>query len=221
MASEDVSMTNTEEVDDFEAVSQSFVAWLQQHGTVISSSIELADLRRHGAGRGVLAKENIAEDEELFAVPRSSILTISTSNSPAEVKTQLDDPWLGLIAAMVYEYQRGSESMWKPYFAVLPVDFDTPMFWSDCELDSLRGSAVVDKIGKLSADTAFREQVIPVIRQHGTIFHADDRSDDDLISLCHRMGSTIMAYAFDLEKPTTKKTAGKKMKKIRKACRRA
>ncbi|KAK1053164.1 Ribosomal lysine N-methyltransferase 4 [Friedmanniomyces endolithicus] len=202
MASEDVSMTDTEEVDHFEAGSQSFVAWLQQHGTVISSSIELADLRRHGAGRGVLAKENIAEDEELFAVPRSSILTISTSKLPAEVKTQLDDPWLGLIAAMVYEYQRGSESMWEPYFAVLPVDFDTPMFWSDGELDSLRGSAVVDKIGKLSADTAFREQVIPVIRQHGTIFHADDMSDDDLTSLCHRMGSTIMAYAFDLEKPS-------------------
>ncbi|KAK0337588.1 Ribosomal lysine N-methyltransferase 4 [Friedmanniomyces endolithicus] len=199
MASEDVSMTNTEDIDDFEAKSRSFVAWLQRHGTVI----ELADLRRHGAGRGVLAKEDIAEDEELFAVPRSSILTISTSNLPAEVKTQLDEPWLGLIAAMVYEYQRSSESMWEPYFAVLPVDFDTPMFWSDDELNQLRGSALVDKIGKPTADRTFREQVIPMIRQHATAFHVDGMSDDDLVSLCHRMGSTIMAYAFDLEKPST------------------
>ncbi|KAK1005481.1 Ribosomal lysine N-methyltransferase 4 [Friedmanniomyces endolithicus] len=203
MASEDVSMTSTEEVDDFEIRSHSFVAWLQQHGAVISSSIELADRRLQGAGRGVLAKTDIAEDEELFAVPRSSILTIATSNLPAEVKTQLDDPWLGLIAAMVYEYQRGSESMWERYFAVLPLEFDTPLFWSNDELNCLRGSAVVEKIGKLSADRAFREQVIPMIRQHATAFHVGGMSDDDLVSLCHRMGSTIMAYAFDVEKPST------------------
>jgi len=203
MASEDVSMTNTVEFDDFEARSQSFVAWLQQNGTVVSSSIELADLRRHGAGRGVLAKTDIAEDEELFAVPRSSILSIATSNLPVELKTQLDDPWLGLITAMVHEYQRGSESMWEPYCAVLPVDFNTPMFWSEDELDSLRGSAVVDKIGKPTADRTFREQVIPMIRQYATAFHAEDMKDEDLILLCHRMGSTIMAYAFDLEKPST------------------
>ncbi|TKA76571.1 hypothetical protein B0A55_04050 [Friedmanniomyces simplex] len=202
MASEDVAMANTGEADDFEAKSQSFLAWLQQHSTTISSSIDLADLRQHGAGRGVLAKDDIAEDEELFSVTRASILTIAISKLPAEVKAQIDDPWLGLIAAMVYEHQQGGESGWQPYLAVLPADFDTLMFWSDAELQSLRGSAVDDKIGKFSADKAFKEQVIPMIRQYTTIFHADDMNDGDLLALCHRMGSTIMAYAFDLEKPS-------------------
>ncbi|KAK5690739.1 Ribosomal lysine N-methyltransferase 4 [Elasticomyces elasticus] len=195
-------MTGTAEADDFQAKSQSFLAWLQQHGTTISPKIELADLRQDGCGRGVLAVQDIEEDEELFSVPRTSILTIETSTLPAEINAQINDPWLGLITAMVLEHSKGDGSAWKAYFDVLPEQFDTPMFWSEEELAWLRGSAVVDKIGKLSADKAFSERVIPIIRQHPEIFGAADRSDDDLLTLCHRMGSTIMAYAFDLEKPS-------------------
>ncbi|KAK5716837.1 Ribosomal lysine N-methyltransferase 4 [Elasticomyces elasticus] len=191
-------MTGTAETDDFEAKSQSFLAWLQQHGTTISPKIELADLRQDGCGR--------EEDEELFSVPRTSILTIETSTLPAAIKAQINDPWLGLITAMVLEHSRGDGSAWKAYFDVLPERFDTPMFWSEEELAWLRGSALVDKIGKLSADKAFSERIIPIIRQHPEVFGTADASDEDLMTLCHRMGSTIMAYAFDLEKPSAEES---------------
>ncbi|KAK3652264.1 Ribosomal lysine N-methyltransferase 4 [Elasticomyces elasticus] len=199
-------MTGTAETDDFQAKSQSFLAWLQQHGTTISPKIELADLRQDGCGRGVLAVQDIEDDEELFSVPRTSILTIETSTLPAEINAQINDPWLGLITAMVLEHSKGDGSAWKAYFDVLPERFDTPMFWSEEELAWLRGSAVVDKIGRLSADKAFSERVIPIIRQHPEVFGIADRSDDDLFALCHRMGSTIMAYAFDLEKPSAEQS---------------
>ncbi|KAK4957353.1 Ribosomal lysine N-methyltransferase 4 [Elasticomyces elasticus] len=195
-------MTGTAEADDFQARSQSFLAWLQQHGTTISPKIELADLRQDGCGRGVLAVQDIKEDEELFSVPRISILTIETSTLPAEVNAEINDPWLGLITAMVLEHSKGDGSAWKAYFDVLPEQFDTLMFWSEEELAWLRGSAVVDKIGKLSADKVFSERVIPIIRQHPEVFGTADASDEDLMAICHRMGSTIMAYAFDLEKPS-------------------
>lgn len=187
--------------DGFHHKSKAFLHWLQQNGTTFSPKIELADLRYRDAGRGVLARGDIGEDEELFSIPRSSILTVETSILPADVKEQVDDPWLSLITAMIYEYQRGGESIWKAYFDVLPSHFDTLMFWADHELEHLEASAVVQKIGKRSADDAFKHEVIPVLKQHTDAFKLNDLSEAELLALCHRMGSTIMAYAFDLEKP--------------------
>lgn len=100
---------------------------------------------------------------------------------------------------MLYEHQRGASSKWAPYFAVLPTSFDTLMFWSEAELQDLQGSAVVDKIGKAGADETFQEQILPLVYQNVEAFNAQNLSNDELLALCHRMGSTIMAYAFDLE----------------------
>ncbi|KAK5121981.1 hypothetical protein LTR85_004553 [Meristemomyces frigidus] len=187
--------------DDFSAKSDSFVQWLHRNGTTISPKIELADLRSRNAGRGVLARDDIADDEELFTIPRSSTLTAESSSLPKHIKERFDDQWLSLIAAMIFEYQRGDESTWKPYFDVLPGKFNTLMFWSDSELQHLEGSAVINKIGKKSAGETFKTKVIPVLKEHADMFGLSDGSEDQLLALCHRMGSTIMAYAFDLEKP--------------------
>ncbi|KAM3418102.1 Ribosomal lysine N-methyltransferase 4 [Cercospora zeina] len=189
------------DVDDFQHASDAFLNWLKNNGATISPKIQLADLRDRAAGRGVVAMQDLAEDEELFSIPKSSILTAETSDLPAAVRKEIDHPWLSLILAMVYEYLRGNDSPWQPYFALLPESFDSLMFWSDIELSYLQGSAVTDKIGKESADSTFSEQLIPIIAQHTDIFRTAGRSNSELLALCHRMGSTIMAYAFDLDKP--------------------
>ncbi|KAL9530422.1 Ribosomal lysine N-Methyltransferase [Sphaerulina musiva] len=191
------------DIDDFQSASDAFLTWLKNNGATISSSVQLADLRGRAAGRGVVATQDLSEDEELFSIPRASILTNETTDLPANLRKELDHPWLSLILVMVHEYLKGTESSWYPYFNLLPETFDSLMFWSDEELLSLKGSAVVDKIGKESADSTFTEQLIPLIAQHANIFQTAGRSNDELLSLCHRMGSTIMAYAFDLEKPET------------------
>ncbi|GIZ48047.1 hypothetical protein CKM354_001112200 [Cercospora kikuchii] len=189
------------DVDDFQNASDAFLKWLTKSGATISPNIQLADLRDRAAGRGVVSTKNLAEDEELFSIPRSSILTAETSDLPAAVRKEIDHPWLSLILAMVYEYLKGDDSPWRPYFDLLPESFDSLMYWSDDELQYLQGSAVVDKIGKETADSTFSEQLIPIIAQHTDTFKTAGRSNDELLALCHRMGSTIMAYAFDLEKP--------------------
>ena len=197
----DVDMAESNDHDDFQQNSEAFLAWLQEKGATISSKIKLADLRQQCRGRGVLALHDISEDEELFAVPRAAILTIDTSTLPADIKQQSDDQWLPLITAMIYEHQQGASSAWKPYFDILPNTFNTLMFWKDEDLEHLEGSAVVNKIGKKSADDAFRTSILPILKQYPEAFKLDGKSDDELLQLCHRMGSTIMAYAFDLEKP--------------------
>jgi SET domain-containing protein 6 len=119
---------------------------------------------------------------------------------PAAALKDISDPWLSLIVAMVYEHLRGSETPFKPYFDVLPETFDSLMYWSDTDLEQLEGSAVVDKIGKESADTTFTEQLNPVLGQHA---NTGDLNNEQLLALCHRMASTIMSYAFDLEKSSS------------------
>lgn len=102
----------------------------------------------------------------------------------------------------MYEFLRGDGSKWKPYFDVLPSSFDTPMFWSEGELRELQASSIVHRIGKDEADNLFRAKVLPVIEQHQDVFYHQGcarLTEDQLITLAHRMGSTIMAYAFDLE----------------------
>ena len=192
-------MEDTSDEDDFKKTSTHFLDWLRNNEVTISAKIELADLRDRLTGRGVLATDDIEEDEELFSIPKSSILTVGTSSLPKEVKEDLNDPWLSLIVAMVYEYQLGIESRWKQYFDVLPEQFDTLIYWSEKELEYLRGSAIVQKIGKTSADSMFLDQVMPLMRENMLTPRAQKFNKDEMLSLCHRMGSTIMAYAFDLE----------------------
>ena len=112
------------------------------------------------------------------------------------------DHWTALIFVLIFEYLQGDNSTWKPYFDVLPATFDTPMFWSQEELKELQASSVVEKIGKAEADAMFQTKVLPVVKAKKSIFYpagAEELSDDELLALAHRMGSTIMAYAFDLE----------------------
>ncbi|KAF2747743.1 SET domain-containing protein [Sporormia fimetaria CBS 119925] len=196
---------------DFDGASQQFLAWLEQTGTAINPKIALRDLRASHCGRGVVAVQNIEEDELLFRVPRSCILSVENSILSKEIpKATLEylGPWLSLILVMLYEYKNDSASNWAPYFRVLPTEFNTLMFWEEDELDKLQASAVRDKIGKEEADETFRTQLVPVIQEFADVFfcgdeHAKARAEEmrspENLQLMHVMGTLIMAYAFDVE----------------------
>ncbi|KAF2722424.1 SET domain-containing protein [Polychaeton citri CBS 116435] len=112
------------------------------------------------------------------------------------------DHWLSLIVTMIYEYQLGGRSPWSSYLSVLPTSFDTPMFWSDSQLSELQASDLRGRIGRESADRMFRNKLVPLLRSKSEIFFAEGQPqlrDDEVVSLAHRLGSTIMAYAFDLQ----------------------
>lgn len=158
-----------------------------------------------------VAIQNIAEHEILFRIPRSAILSVENSILSNEIPAATFEtlgPWLSLILVMLYECLNGDASNWAAYFAVLPTEFDTLMYWTEDELAELQASAVVSKIGKESANDMFLEQLIPVIKEFApVIFAGDDRApqraeemrDERNLALMHRMGSLIMAYAFDVE----------------------
>ncbi|KAF2854365.1 SET domain-containing protein [Plenodomus tracheiphilus IPT5] len=202
---------------DFDTASQALLEWLRRSGADISPKILLEDLRGKDAGRGVLATHDISEHEVLFRIPRSAILSVENSILSTEIPAstfELLGPWLSLILVMLYEYLNGNASNWAPYFAVLPNDFHTLMFWTEDELAELQASAVLAKIGKEGANEAFMEQLLPVIKEFATIFFsgderaaqkAEEMRDEKNVTLMHKMGSLIMAYAFDVEPATPRK----------------
>ncbi|KAI1505789.1 SET domain-containing protein [Biscogniauxia marginata] len=209
----------------FNAKSASFLDWFKSWpGATFHPDIRIQDLRSRGAGRGIVAVADIPEDTVLFQIPRAAIISTETSDLAKRIlqlfaTTGLEDDdneadedgsetsgppdnWVSLILVMIYEYLQGDRSRWKPYFDVLPNEFETLMWWSDQELDQLQASSIVAKIGKEEADGMFRTKVLPVIEENASIFYpegCEQLSVDQLMQLAHRMGSTIMAYAFDLE----------------------
>lgn len=111
------------------------------------------------------------------------------------------------MLVMIYEYLQGDASPWYPYFQALPTSFDTLMFWSPSELSELQTSAVIDKVGKEGAETSIRETILPIVRANPSVFppgqsisfYDGPEGEEALLKLGHRMGSLIMAYAFDIE----------------------
>ncbi|KAF9733637.1 hypothetical protein PMIN06_007849 [Paraphaeosphaeria minitans] len=204
-------------MDSFNEASHVFLDWLKRSGAEISPKIELKDLRNHQAGRGVVATQNITEDEVLFRIPRSAILSVENSILSNEIPKATFDalgPWLSLILAMLYEHFNSDASNWAPYFCVLPDEFNTLMFWSEDELVQLQASAVLHKIGRQSANENFKNELIPVIKEFAQlIFAGDERAQERATEmeseagmlLMHKMGSLIMAYAFDVEPAQSQK----------------
>lgn len=220
---------------DFAQHSDDFMSWLKRRpGVSVSSKIQIADLRSQNAGRGVgkfplktspgwnghlsllvlmdgqVASQDISEDEELFTIPLGLVLGVKSSNANDLLCLELDElgPWLSLMVVMIYEFLQGQDSRWAPYFQVLPTTFDTLMFWTECEVDELQGSAVVDKIGKGEADVEISRRIFPIVTERPHLFpppgdlisFTSEEGQDYLLRLAHRMGSLIMAYAFDIEK---------------------
>lgn len=157
----------------------------------------------------LVAQQDIDEDEVLFTIPRNLVLSVQNSKLKNQIPVDLDElgPWLSLMLVMIYEYLQGDASPWHPYFQALPTNFNTLMFWSASELSELQASAVIDKIGKHGAENTIRDTIMPIVRANPSAFPRGQSTssfdgpegEEALLNLAHRMGSLIMAYAFDIE----------------------
>jgi len=157
-----------------------------------------------------VATADIEADELLFEIPRAIVICVENSDLPSKLPGLLDDlgAWLSLIVVLIYEHLKTPDTLWRPYFRVLPPEFDTLIFWSQAELAELQGSAVGQKIGKDEADKMFREHIVPILRNHpqlfpypsGIVSYEELRAQSAVLAMAHTMATLIMAYGFDLEK---------------------
>jgi SET domain-containing protein 6 len=99
---------------------------------------------RKGSTSKLTLVNPLQEDTVLFSIPRS--LLLNTSNSKLQSLLTEEEwatlkNWTSLILTMMWE-SRQEDSLWKPYFAIMPVQIDSLMFWSKEELKELEGCAV-------------------------------------------------------------------------------
>lgn len=197
----------TTDSGDFKVKTDNFVNWLKERKVEISPKIAVHDYRSAHQGRGVIALEDIEEGEVLFTIPRSSILAVDSVNpelTPEISKLFKESPlvkqldtWMALILYMMI---RIKDDEFRPYYDVLPQKLNTLMYWDEKEVkELLKGSTVVDRIGKEGAEESYHNLLKPIFEENKEFFKDIDTS----IEQYHRMGSLIMAYSFDVEKVTS------------------
>lgn len=185
---------------DYTAVTHDFEHWLLNSGVQVSPKIKIEDLRHLSQGRGLIATQDIEEDEVLFSIPRNVLLNIETgtlsgiNNNREKLLTKYDH-WEGLILTILYELSLGEQSKWTPYFKILPEEFHSLMFWNEEELNMLNPSLVLKRVGKDKAEETFNK-LIPNALIDLDIGHLNISLD-----LFHRVASTILSYSFDVERP--------------------
>ncbi|KZS98467.1 SET domain-containing protein [Sistotremastrum niveocremeum HHB9708] len=181
-----------------------FTSWFQTNGGQLDSTLvgfaEFPD-----CGRGVVALRDIQEGENLFTLPRSLTLSTHTSSLTslfsldAWKSHKLDKNWTGLVLCMLWEAAQGPESKWFHYIASLPDSFETPMFWSEEELLELRGTSVLEKIGKKEAEENYWNQLLPAVKSRPDLFDPAKISSYYSLERYHIMGSLILSRGFEVE----------------------
>ena len=139
------------------------IKWLEEEGDVylreesswgeaphpMAISTETKDeITNESSGRGLLARKDINDGDELLRCPIELCLTKASARKalgkdalPAEI-----NEYLAIACQLIHEkYVLGDKSFWKPYIGVLPeVDEVNPTFtWSDEDLDFLIGSPII------------------------------------------------------------------------------
>lgn len=106
------------------------------HPLVISSNTEDDG---ESCGRGLLARETLAEGELMMTIPLDLCLTRAQAQvvlGPSVVPDYMDE-YIAIALLLMHERLKGSASKWKPYLDILPrVEDVYPSFiWSDEELE--------------------------------------------------------------------------------------
>ncbi|EGV63468.1 Ribosomal lysine N-methyltransferase 4 [Yamadazyma tenuis] len=192
---------------EFGASTINYVKWLKQNGVHFCKDCRIKDLRHKNEGRGIIAAQDIEEHDTIFEIPRSVVLNLETCSLVKErpgVREGLEslNQWEALIIILLYELKVKKEhSRWTPYFGVLPIldeenyTFNQLMFWSDDELEYLKPSLIIQRIGKDIADGMYNKLFPRVIKQLKLV-----ELNDTTLWEYHKIASLIMSYSFDLER---------------------
>ncbi|KAK0505072.1 SET-domain protein [Armillaria luteobubalina] len=184
-----------------------FISWFEHNnGYIDTQRVGFHIFSSSEGGRGAVALQDIPEGHTLFTIPRSLVISTRTSLLPQHFgqdewkSRQLDRGWAGLILCIMWEAAQGNASKWAPYLDALPIEFDTPMFWPESDLNALKGTSVVDKLGKADAEQDYAEKVLPAIQNRPDLFQPEFIPVHYSLYQYHIMGSRILSRSFNVEK---------------------
>lgn len=186
---------------DFERKTDLFLEWLPTVGIKLSKNVKIVDSRDEHQGRSMICINDVKEGEKLFSVPETASLNIITGSLGKLDESYLGillskvEHWHGLILTILYEWKYlGEKSKWWPYFQVLPDQFDTLIYWDKEDLDKLKPSLVLERLGEQQS----KDMYVKVLELMKT-FNVADRIGEVTYDDFQRVASWIMAYSFDKE----------------------
>jgi len=189
---------------------KALVEWLESNGVVLSAqagwgraahplrveaeTVEDFEL----SGRGLLARKEVVQGQEIVKVPGSLILTRETARSvlgPGVVGDDLNE-YLALALLLIHERSLGARSFWAPYIDILPSaeEVGQTWLWEESDRALLEGSGIMDSTASLRAK---------IDREHATLL-ADviipNRLDETVFSLAafEWAMSMLLSRAIDL-----------------------
>jgi len=106
------------------------------------------EITNESSGRGLLARRDINDGDNLFKIPLKLCITKKSARKALgkDVFSSDINEYLVMACQLIHEkFVMGDESFWKPYIDVLPeVGEVNPTFsWSDDDLAFLEGSPVI------------------------------------------------------------------------------
>lgn len=123
---------------------QAFVQWLQSHNVNVPT-VKFVDFVE--TGPGAMATADIPADSTLVRIPRSAFLSSSRINDTemfeAIQSVRGFNPQYQLALVLLHEQALGAQSKWAPYIAMLPQELDTTLYFSEDEMEELKGSNVI------------------------------------------------------------------------------
>ncbi|QLQ78387.1 hypothetical protein HG537_0A06340 [Torulaspora globosa] len=191
---------------EYEEATDAFKLWLKEiAGVKMSGKIGIVDLRGVNQGRSVVAREGIERGEVLFEIPRNVIFNVATSQLVCrfpELKSRLLNEighWEGLIVCLLYEMKVVREgSLWWAYFQVLPRpdEINSLMYWSDEQLEGLKPSLIVQRVGVVEAKEMY-QRVLEYVKQFGSSV-SDELGNVSWSDFVY-VASVIMSHSFDVQ----------------------
>mmetsp|Transcript_31520 Transcript_31520/g.89487 ORF Transcript_31520/g.89487 Transcript_31520/m.89487 type:complete len:145 (+) Transcript_31520:40-474(+) len=126
-------------------------SWLRAAGVTWDSAvIDISESASSysGVSLAVFAKRHIKEGETLCMIPKSALLSIRNTGAADIIQEERLGGGLGLVFAVMYEMCRGEASPWHGYFLSMPSREYLPIFWTDEELETLKGTELEDRVAK-------------------------------------------------------------------------
>ena len=132
------------------ASTELFDRWAAEIG--IQRNEAIAIQTKESGYRGVFAVKAIAKGDQLLFVPQSAFLAALYDQTAADLGRRLYNrdtrisaqEELALVLMWVAKFGPPAERLrWKGFVAILPVVFETPIYWSQDMLDQARGSHIV------------------------------------------------------------------------------
>ncbi|RLV95112.1 Ribosomal lysine N-methyltransferase 4 [Spathaspora sp. JA1] len=185
----------------FSDKTEKFLTFLSDNEVTVSPKVQISDLRKINQGRGVIALEDISIDETLFTIP-DKILLNSANNSlildQPEISDKLaglENEWDALILVLLYEWKGKESSKWMNYLNVLPdlnYPFDELLFWNEEELERLKPSGILERVGK-DKTVEMYERLVGFVHDWN-IEKLKGMTMDEFT----KIATIIMSYSFDV-----------------------